>query len=113
VPDERELAALRRARDIGLRRLKALTGLLVVGMAVLAGAVAALAAGTVAGRKLVHSVVHRPVRAAVHRRRSTAIPPPPALPPIGSNASPSLSAPAQAPAAAPPSAPPVAVSGGS
>jgi hypothetical protein len=113
VADERELGALRRARDVGLRRLKALTALLALAMAVLAGAVAALAAGTVPGRKVVRTLVHRPARNLVHPHRSTAIPPPPPLPPVGSNESPSLSAPAQPPAAAPPTAPPVAVSGGS
>jgi len=113
VRDEREVAALRRARDIGLLRLKALTAVLAVAMAVLAGAVAALAAGTVAGRKLVRSIVHPAGRTVVHRRRSTAIPPPPPLPPVGSNAAPALSAPSQAPGAAPQSAPPVSVSGGS
>jgi hypothetical protein len=108
----RDLEARRRARDRGLLQLKALTGVLAVGMALLAGAVAALAAGTVAGRKLVRSVVHPSARAVVHRHRTTAIPPPPPLPPVGSNASPALSAPSQAPASAPSSAP-VAVSGGS
>lgn len=113
MPDQHDLEVRRRARDRGLLRLKALTVLLAVGMVVLSGAVAALAAATVAGRKIVRSVLHPPVRVVVHRRPSTAIPPPPPLPPVGSNASPSLSAPAQAPAAAPPSAPAVAVSGGS
>ncbi len=113
MPDERDVEVRRRARDRGLLRLRALTVVLAVGMTVLSGAVAALAAATVAGRKVVHSVLHPAARAVVHRRHPAAIPPPPPLPPVGSNASPSLSAPSQTPAAAPPSTAPVTVSGGS
>jgi len=110
VRDERDLKARVRARDGGFRRQRALTALLAVGMTALAGAVSALAAGTFAGRKLVHAVAHPRTHVAVRRSRA-AIPPPPPLPAVGSTASPGLSAPAQSPAPTP--APPVAVSGGS
>lgn len=116
MPEELDLRARLTVRDNGLRRLKTLTGLLVVAMTALAGIFTGIAAGTTTGRKLIRV---QPRTTAVQakpgasRKQSTPVPPPPSLPPPGSQAAPAPTpaAPAQPPAATP--APPVAVSGGS
>lgn len=118
MPEERDLRARLDTRDSGLRRLKALTGLLVVASTALAGIFTGIAAGTTAGRKLIRvqpgAAAARPTPGA-SRTHSTPVPPPPALPPLGSQAAPAPTpapaAPTQPPAATP--APPVVVSGGS
>jgi hypothetical protein len=118
VPEERDLRARLDRRDSGLRRLKSLTGVLIVAATALAGIFTGIAAGTTSGRRLIRV---QPRTAAVRATRRTAparptrVPPPPALPPLGSQAepTPTPAAPAQPPAAAPPAAPPVVVSGGS
>jgi hypothetical protein len=116
VSDERDLRARLSLRDKGLRRLKALTGLLVVAMTALAGIFVAIAAAATPGRKLIRvqpRTTAARVKPGASRTRSTSVPPP-ALPALGSQAaSPPPAAPAQPPAAAPPAAPPVVVSGGS
>lgn len=119
MPEERDLRARVNVRDDGLRRLKTLTGLLVVAMTALAGIFTGIAAGTTAGRKLIRVqprlTAGRP-KAAAPRKQAVPVPPPPPLPPFGSQAAPAPTptpSPAQPPAAAPPSAPPVVVSGGS
>jgi cellulose synthase operon protein B len=117
VREERDLRARVNVRDSGLRRLKSLTGLLVVATAALAGTFTGIAAGTTAGRKLIR--VQPRAAAAVPKpggshRRSERVPPPPPLPPLGSQATPAPApAPVPPPAAAPPTAAPVVVSGGS
>jgi hypothetical protein len=119
MPEERDLRARVSARDSGLRRLKTMTGLLVVAMTALAGIFTGIAAGTTAGRKLIR--VQPPTTAARPKpgasRKDATLPPPPSLPPLGSQGTsaptPAPAAPAQPPAAAPPAASPVVVSGGS
>jgi hypothetical protein len=120
MPEERDLRARVSARDSGLRRLKTLTGLLVVATTALAGVFTGIAAGTTAGRKLIRvqprTTAARP-KPGASRREAAPLPPPPSLPPLGSQGSssptPAPAAPAQPPAAAPPAASPVVVSGGS
>jgi hypothetical protein len=113
MPEEQDLRTRVNVRDNGLRRLKTLTGLLVVLMTALAAVLTGIAAGTAAGRKLVRvqprTTALRPKPGAA-RGQSAPVPPPPPLPPLGSEAIPSP-APAEPPAAA--NAPPVVVSGGS
>jgi len=118
VPEERELRARLDLRDSGLRRLQSVTGVLIVAATALAGIFTGIAAGTTPGRKLIR--VHprtAAVRAVPHTApaRPTRVPPPPALPPLGSQAgpTPAPAPPAQPPAAPLPAAPPVVVSGGS
>jgi hypothetical protein len=120
MPEERDVRARLNVRDTGLRRLKTLTGLLVVAMTALAGIFTGIAAGTTAGRKLIRVQPHTTAaraKPAASRKQSTPVPPPPPLPPLGSQAAPAPTpapaAPAQPPAAASPAAPPVVVSGGS
>jgi len=113
VAEESDMTARRNERDHGLRRLKAITALLGVAMVVLAGAVAALAAATASGRKLVRILPRRETVTAAHHRSHPAIPPPPALASTDSGSTPANPGPAQAPAPTPTPAPPVAVSGGS
>jgi hypothetical protein len=114
VTDERDLRARLDLRDGGLRRLQSLTGVLIVAATALAGIFTGIAAGTTAGRKLIRVQPRRAIVQAAPAR-ATRVPPPPALPPLGSQAgaTPTPAAPAQPPAAAPPAAPPVVVSGGS
>ena len=119
MPDERELRARLDLRDSTLRRLKIVTGVLLVVASALAGIFTGMAAGTTPRRKLIRvqprAGAVRPK--AVLPRKRPRVPPPPPLPPLGSQAAPAAppapAAPAQPPAAAPPAAPPVVVSGGS
>jgi hypothetical protein len=112
MQNERDLRARVDVRDRGLRRLRTLTIGLAVGTGVLAGAFSGLAAHVAAGRKAIHTTLRPgPARVAAPARRDH-VPPPPALPSLGSDVSAPPAAPA-APAPAVASSPPVVVSGGS
>ncbi len=116
MSDERELRARLDLRDSTLRRLKILTGSLLVAATALAGIFSGVAAGTTSGRKLIRVQPRSTLpktKPSVSRGHVT-VPPPPPLPPLGAQAAPPTpapAAPAQPPAATP--APPVVVSGGS
>ena len=114
MTEERDLTTRSRARDHGLRRLRTVTVLLACGMTLLATALAALAAATAPGRKLIRSLAPPQTTPAVSRRaRSPAVPPPPPLVGVAGQSAGVPAASAQPPTAPPAPVTPVAVSGGS
>lgn len=91
-----------RARDLGLARLRRVTGLSIVGATALAGALAGLAANSNPGHKAGVAAAHASKQPnTVTRRRTPAVP----LTPVQTQAT------APAPAPVTTSAPPVAVTG--
>jgi hypothetical protein len=97
------------ARDVGLARLRRLTGAAVAAALGLSAVFAGIAAGSTHPRRTVGSVRVRSTR----RPASTPALPPAHAPSLGDNAAPSAAPTPPASSPAPAVSPPVAVSGGS
>jgi hypothetical protein len=118
MPVERHRHFHLNARNAGLRRLQVMTRGVALLTAVLTGVFAALAAQSNAGRKHLRpaQAVRTPTR-PVHpaKAQPVSVPPPPSLPPLGSDQksapSPAPAPPSQAPQ--PSYSPPAVTSGGS